>query len=717
MTTRNSHLAALLTALAAALCCAPITHGQVVAGGGTTGLSATTHVWQELGPAPITSANYAGRISAVVTSHSDQGVLYVAGADGGVWRSDDGGAAWTALFTDTPTTSVGALALDPDDHDVIYAGTGEANYANHSRYGLGLLKSTDGGEHWRLHGSDVFAGRCFSRLVVSPDDSQTLFAAITRAGGFPELAAAKEHPGATGDLGVFRSEDGGRSWTHLAGGLPDVSATDLAIDPSDGQRLLAAIGRVQGDPGNGIWRSTNGGDNWTRVTTGLPAPASMGRISLAIAPSDSSRAYALIARPSDSTGGGASTLGAYRSDDGGGSWTSLPVGAVQSFGWYYSLVTIDPSNPDTVFFGGLSLRRSTNAGASFATVTPPHVDMHAGAWDVTGRLIVGDDGGVHRSTNLGNSWVPLNEGLGTVQFYAGLSIDPNAPGRIFGGTQDNGTNRREPDGSGWVQVLGGDGGWTLIDPTDSSRVFAEFQGSGNLYRSTNGGSSFSFVGNGIASSDRNAFLPPYAMFPTNSSRMLYGTHRVYRSLNGGSSWTPLSGDLTTGVGAIRALAISPADSSVFWVATNDGNLQISTNGGSNWQLVQSGLPGWPRTTREIVPHPTEPLTAYLAVAAFGESQVQRTTDGGQSWVALDAGLPDIPVNVVYLRPGPPEQLFAGTDAGLLVSGDDGETWQPFGTGLPPAPVIDIRQSSAGRMVVSTQGRGVWEALPQVLKDG
>ena len=669
--------------------------------------------WTELGPAPIESASYAGRISAVACSPTDSGRYFVAGADGGVWRTTDGGTSWEPLTDHMPTTSVGALALDPTDEDVLYAGTGEANYANHSRYGLGLYKSTDGGDSWVHLAEDVFGGRSFSRLLVDPANPQRVYAAVTRAGGFPELAAAKGHPGATGPLGVFRSDDGGVSWSHLPAGtsLPNLSTTDLAMDPETPAVLYAAVGRIFGGAQNGIYRSVNGGTSWTKLTGGLPASSEIGRISVATAPSQPGRVYALLTRPASSTGGSASTLGAWRSDDFGASWTSLPISSIQAtYGWYLSVVGVHPTDADTVFFGGLELVRSQNAGASFTFVTPPHVDLHAVAFDAAGRVVVGDDGGVHRSENLGGSWSPLNDGIGTIQFYAGLSADPDDPLTYFGGTQDNGTNRRSSAGAGWTQVFGGDGGWTQVDPTDGDRVFCEFQGTGNLYASTSGGTFFSWSGSGIGFADRNCFLPPYLIDPSDPSRMLYGTHRVYLSTNGGASWTPLSDDVTTGTGAIRALAMSPADTDVVWAATNDGIVAVSVDGGASFQTVATGNPGWPRTTREITPHPTEPLTAWRAVADHRRPQVLRTTDGGQTWTRHDGNLPDTPVNVVEAIPGTPDVLFAGTDRGLYWSPDGGDGWFRYGRGLPNAPVIDILlDEERERITVGTQGRGAWEA--------
>jgi photosystem II stability/assembly factor-like uncharacterized protein len=667
-------------------------------------------VWEELGPAPLAGSSYTGRVSAIACSPTDANRYFIGGADGGVWRTVDGGASWTPLTDHMPTLSIGALALAPSDEDVVYAGTGEANYANHSRYGLGLLKSTDGGDTWELLAGDTFAGRTFSRIVVHPTDADIVYAAIARGGGFPELAAAKSHPDATGQRGVFKSTSGGASWTWLSG-LPNLAATDLVMDPSNANVLYAAIGRVFGSSQNGVYKTTDGGNSWTKLSGGLPT-SNLGRISLGIGTSDPNRLYVLAAGAASSTGSGASTLGAWTSSNGGTSWSSISgVGSIQSnFGWYYNVVGVKPTNAATVLMGGVSLRRSTNSGGSWSTVTPPHVDLHALEWDAAGRLVAGDDGGVHRSSNDGSSWTSLNSGLGLIQLYAGLSTHPTADETLYGGFQDNGSARRGA-GLSWTQVFGGDGGWTQVDQLAPSRVFVEYQGSGNLFRSTGG--SFTSSSSGIGTSDRNCFLPPYLIEVGNSDRMLYATHRVYRSTNGGTSWSAISGDLSNGAGAIRALAQSPSDPNYVYAATNDGNVLRSTNGGSAWTTVLSGHPGWPRVTNELFVHPRAPQTVFLATAAFGADQVRMSTNGGTTWTSLDGDLPDVPANVVAALPRPAPHaplLFVGTDAGLFHSSDGGQHWRRYGKDLPNAVVIDVRlDRPRQRILVATQGRGVWRA--------
>jgi photosystem II stability/assembly factor-like uncharacterized protein len=665
-------------------------------------------VWTELGPAPIASGPYTGRVAAIATSASDANLYYVGGADGGVWRTEDGGVSWRAVGDGLPTTAVGALALDPQDHDVVYVGTGEANFANHCRYGLGFARSRDGGQTWSVSGEQAFAGRCFSRIRVDPQNRTVLYAGITHAGGFPARAAARNHPLANGPLGVFKSTDAGATWVQLAGGLPTtVSATDVALDPQNPQVVYVAVGDIFGNPANGVYKSTDGGATFVELGGGLPT-ANVGRITLAIAPSQTSTIVASVVRACDAVGNNGATLNVYRSTDAGASWSAINPGSYQAtYGWYLCTSAIAPASPSTILVGGLELRRTTNAGGSWSTVTPPHVDIHALEFDAAGRLLCGDDGGIHRSSNFGTSWQAINGNLGLVQFYAGISLDPSDPTVVYGGSQDNGTLMR--DAGGWVTVLGGDGGYTSIDST-GTRVFAEFQGTGNLYASINGGS-FQPIGTGLTG--RNCFLPPHEVHPLDPLLMIYGTERLFRSTNGGNTWSPVSPDLTGGgSAAISGLAFAPSDANTVYVLTNDGRVQTTANGGQSWQLRLTGIATWPRTRRPFAVHPGDPRQVWLAVAGFGGEKLLASESGGADWFAATGDLPDLPANAVavHTQPAGPPIVYLGTDQGVWRSEDSGKHWSRYGVALPNAPVIDLRADAArGRLVAATQGRGLWEA--------
>lgn len=673
-------------------------------------LNSNAQTWSELGPAPLSAfGGAAGRTSAIAVSSTDPDLYLVAGADGGVWRTNDGGLTWTNLTDHLPTSSIGAIALAPTDESRVYVGTGEANFANHSRYGLGFYRSDDGGDTWSHIAAPTFSGRCISRIVVSSANPDVLYAGVTGAGGFPALAAAKGHPDSNGPLGVFRSTDGGHTWTHLNNGVPAIDATELAIDPSNPDIVFAAIGNIFGSPENGIYRTTDGGANWTKLAGGLPT-SGLGRAGLAISTSSPDRVYCMFVRPADSTGGSATVLSGWRSSDGGDTWTEMsgfPTGG-PTYGWYFARLHVNPANQDELYFGSLGIHRTTNGGTTFSTSSTPHPDVHAFATDAAGRLVVGDDGGIHRTT-FTSGYEILNDGLGTCQFYAGLSTHPTNPTTILGGLQDNGCVVREAEGSLiWRQVSGGDGGWTQISPHNPDIMFTESQGTGALYRSTNGGTSFSGVGSGLTG--RNCFLPPYVIDPNVSGRILYATEKVWVSSNNGTSFTALSPDVTaSSTAAIRALAIAPSDSAFVYVATNNGRVLSSEDGGATFTLRLTDAAGWPRVTRELVPDRIDPRTVYLAGATFGAEQVRRSRDAGATWETLDGDLPDIPVNVIGIdHRGLMGTIYAGADDGVYRSVDDGATWTRFGAGLARTAVIDLRcEPERNRLIVTTQGRGAW----------
>ncbi len=663
-------------------------------------------------PVNVDGDLFTGRVSALATSPTNPDLYYAAGADGGVWRSINAGQSWQALTDDMPTLAMGSLALDPSDEQVIYAGTGEPNYANHSRYGLGIYKSTNGGDSWQQLAAEVFSGRTISSIIISHADGNTVYAGTARAGGFPELAAAKGHPQSEDPLGVYRSTDGGNTW-ELLPGLPNLAITDLIMHPTNADILYAAVGRIFGDDQNGIYRSTDAGNSWQRLQNGLP-DNNVGRISLAISPDQPARLFALLTNASSLFGGSAFTLGVFRSDDGGESWSFIPSPISQaSFGWYLSFIDVEPGNPDRIYAGGFNLIRSDDGGTSWVDITPPHVDQHALAWGADGRLLSGSDGGVFASNDLGTMWEPLNNDLGLVQFYAGLSLNPDNADILIGGTQDNGTNQRNGDAP-WQHLFGGDGGWTQLDPVDPQIRYVQFQGIGNLFR-INADNSIDDLDGGDTPQlfGRTAFFAPFIVDPSNRNRILYATHLIFESLDRGTSWQPISQDVTTGTGAVRSIAMAPSDSNVIYIATNDGLVQRSDDGGRNFTLIAEDIPGWPRITRELFIHPENPMIVYLAVAHFEQAQIMRSDNGGADWEALDAFLPDVPVNVVavdtradLLRDG---VIYAGTDSGIYFSVDDGISWQQYGEGMPNAAVIDLLiDEPRGRLIAATQGRGAWE---------
>lgn len=631
--------------------------------------------WTEFGPEPL-SRGATGRIADVAPHPTDASIVYIAAASGGIWRLE--GETWTPLTDFMPTAAMGAVALDPNDPDTVYAGSGEGNGASHSFYGLGLYKSTDAGQTWQVLGEDEFAGRTFARLAVSPLDGNVIFAATRRTGD------AKGHPLEDGPTGVFRSSDGGVTWEKLAGGLGNGSAGDLIIDPSDPNVIYAG---VSGD----LFRSSDGGDSWELLRDGS------GRIQIAVSPQNPARIWLF-------TSAGI----AHTSTDAGETWETFdPDISIQ--GAYDVAVAVDPTDETVAFFGGVPVARTDDGGQSFRNATPPHVDIHRLIYDVDGNLLSGGDGGLHRSANNGTGWESLNEGLGIMQFYPGISFRPDFDYFVIGGLQDNGTAVR-PGGGGnvWYEVLGADGGYTALHPDNPDVVFAQGQGTGSLSKSTDGGLDFTRSANGIDENDPNAFHSPLMFAPDDPTTLYYATNRLYRSTDTGDTWEPLS-DPIVNSGFIRAMAIAPADPQRIYVSTNDAGVFASRDGGVTFTRVLDELPGWRRSTREIAVAPWDADLVFVGVRRFGTNKVGMSRDGGATWEDLTGDLPNSPVNAVEAATvGEHEIVFAATDQGVWMTCElDGE-WRKIGETLPNVPTTDVRyDGTLERILLATMGRGVW----------
>jgi MYXO-CTERM domain-containing protein len=660
-------------------------------------------VWQEFGPAPLGNNN-SGRINAIVVDPTNADTVYVGAASGGVWKWQAN--AWTPLTDNMPVMTVGALAMDPTNPNILYAGTGDSRACSSCYYGVGLYKTTDGGQNWTILGADAFAGRTFAKIVVSPTNPQTVIAATMRSGG-REFVAGRGHPGTNGPVGIFRSLDGGATFTQLLNGLPNAQASDVVMAPGDPNTLYAAIGDPFVATDNGVFKSTNGGDSWTKLAGGLPA--SIGRTVLGVAPSRAQRVYAWITNSGGPNRDLATTRGLFKSDDSGASWTEHNPGAIHNTqGWYDHAIAVHPTSPDTVIIGGVNAVRTMNGGTSFTSVTPPHVDQQFYAFATDGTLYAGDDGGIQRSTTNGSNWTSINAGLGVMQIYSGTSLHPTDQSFVLAGFQDNGSNLRT--GSGWRSVLGADGGYTGLHPKQPSVMFIESQNAANLYRSTNGGTSFSKVGTGIATADRVAFLATYEINPQNPQEMLYATHRIWRSTNQGTSFTAISGDVTTGgTERIRAIQIAESNPQTVYIATSDGRIQVSLDGGATFAPKLTGLPKVYLLSREIDIAAWDDRVAVVGVSAFGTDQVRITRDRGASWKTIDGDLPDIPVNTVEISQiEGVEMIFIGTDQGVFSTCNEGQSWRRLGTGIPNVVVTDIRHDATfQRIVATTFGRGMW----------
>lgn len=668
---------------------------------------AATGLWTPAGP-----TNIGGRITAIGRSAADLMRVYLGAADGGVFRSDDAGLTWTPRFDDQTSLSIGALAVDPRNPDLVYVGTGEANASGDSYDGTGVYRSTDGGDTWEHLG--LTETRHIGRIAVDPIHPDTLYVAASGA-------LFSTNP----ERGIYRSTDGGASFALVHSVSDSTSAIDVALNPQNPSVVYAAMWerirrphqRRVGGPTSGIWRSTDAGASWALLQTGLPAPGpTVGRIGLAVAPSNPQVVYAIYANDPGNF------AGVYKSTNGGDTWARVTDAALSNlysnFGWYFGNIRVDPQDANRVYALGVTLYRSTTGGSSWSAVTGSmHVDQHDLLVDPADPsfILAGNDGGLYLAVTGPGSWIKVLD-LPITQYYA-ITADHQLPARLYGGTQDNGTMRTLTGNlNDWQAIYGGDGFYCLVDPTNNSYVYAESQ-YGGLGRSTDGGTSFQGATSGISGSDRINWSMPVVMDPSNPATLYCGTQRVYRTTNRAVSWTAISSDLTNGpgggnlvFGTVTTLAVAPTNPNAILAGTDDSNVWITLNGGGNWTNVSGTLPNhW--CTR-VAFDPTSAAIAYATFSGYREDlhlpHVFRTTNSGGSWTDISGNLPGVPVNAIAVDPADPQTLYVGTDAGVYVTHDLGGTWAALGTGLPNSVVSDLHlHAPTRRLVAGTHGRSMY----------
>jgi len=646
--------------------------------------------WQQIGP-----MNFAGRLLCIAIVPGSPNTMYVGAASGGIWRTTDGGANWVALGDNLPSLAVGAIAIHPTDPSIIYIGSGEGSFNIDAVYGAGVLKSTDAGATWNTTGLNwtLSQYRAINKIVIDPTNPNIIYAATSRNGSYG---------------GIYKSTNGGTSWGNYLTGL-DIK--DLIMHPDSNQVLYCVAGYPFGTADNGVYKSTNGGTVWTKLTNGLPASNTQGRQALAISESSPTTVYVGISKTISS---GAGLLGVYRTTNGGASW-SLRASSPNFYGgqgWYNNVLAVHPTNSNTIYAAGIDLYKSTDGGTNWSQLTywsySPgnsqyvHADHHAFAFHPTNpnTVFAGTDGGLFSSTDAGTSWSALNNGLVTFQFYA-MGNSLQRPSECYGGTQDNGTDKYTGSPS-WSEVMGGDGGYCVVDYVSPDIVYAETQ-MGSHYRSTNSGSSWSAIQSGI--SDYGAWVTPVVMDPANRLTLYTATSKVYRTTNSGTNWSAISPDLYF---YVSTLAVAPsAPSTIYAGCEGDGKVFKTTNTGGSWTDISAGLPD--RYVTRVAVHPTNANTVFVSVSGYGSGHVYESTNGGSSWANSSTGLPDQPVNVIVIDGNSPNTLYAGTDLGVYRSTDGGASWSSFSTGLPNVVVDDLAlHPTGGTLRAATHGRGMWE---------
>jgi uncharacterized protein (TIGR03437 family) len=706
------------------------------------GTMITGPAWTLIGPRPTnTLAEYgpggaglpyaAGRVAALAVDPRDANVAYLGAAGGGVWKTTDGGQNWQPLTDDQPSLASGSIAIAPSDPDTVYVGTGEDNNSGDSYYGAGVLKSTDGGATWtQLAGPFVGpfsssrtsgGGARIAALAVHPTDPNTVLAAVDR---FPAAAS-----------GIYRTSDGGQTWTLVQGGAV---GTEVIFNPTDPTIAYAALGTSSGNSLNGVYKSTDSGMTWKasggRNPTALPT-ASVGRIEIALAPSNPNILYAGIQNSGTLFG---TLLGMFKSTDAGQTWTQVfaPDYCTPQCS-YNNVIRIHPKNPNVVVAAGLPPWRSTNGGLTWSNIAvgpsgfAAHTDHHALAFSNDGRLYDGNDGGAFSTsdvTAVSPTWANLNATLAITEFSSNVSIHPSDPNIAYAGTQDNSTQMYTGN-LAWDQVTPGDGGRTAIDPAIPSIWYASFNGitplkfngltSVSSYLFYIFTDSYPYLRNGIATTDRSQFYPPMVMDPSNPLRLYYGTQRLYQSSDGAGTWTAISPDLTaSNTGTITAIAVSPSFPGAVAVGTNTGKVQVTNTGlqsGSvEWIDRSTGLPG--RSVAQVAFDPTTVTTVYAILSGFSgflpndsAGHVFKSTDFGETWNDISGNLPNIPVNDIVVDPDQPNVLCIATDIGVFLSSDGGMTWSTLSNGLPRVLVQGLNLHRPSRTLRAvTYGRSMWD---------
>ncbi len=669
-----------------------------------------------------------GRSLTAVGVRGNPNLFYFGAVGGGVWKSDDAGTTWTPIFDSQPIASVGAIEVAASDPNIIYVGSGEADMRSDITYGNGVYKSSDGGRTWRHIGLED--SQQIGRILIDPANPDIVF-----------VAALGHAYGANSQRGVFRTTDGGKNWSRVLYKDDDTGAIDLAFDPADSRVIYAALWQTRrppwnvyppsNGPGSGLYKSSDGGSTWQQLQgNGLPAEG-LGRIGIAVAPSDRNRVYLIV----DAKEGGV-----YRSDDAGKSWRRTDgEQRIWGRGWYFGGITVDPKNPEIVFVANTSVYKSTDGGKSFTAFKgAPGGDDYHSVWispEDSLRMIVSSDQGTIVTLNGGRTWSSWYN-QPTAQFYH-VAADRRFPYRIYGAQQDSGamavpsrSNFAGISERDWHPVeVAGESGSIAPDPKDDNTVFGGTVSRYDLRTTQNQNISPTL---GRPGPFRHTWTLPLAFSPSNPGQLYFSHQVLFRITNGGQSWEVISPDLTRenpGVppnldaitaksglasprkGVIYSIAAGHRNASLIWVGTDDGLIHVTHDDGLHWQKVTpKQLTPWSKVGIIEASH-FDPQSAYAAVDRHRlddmRAYIYRTHDGGKSWQLAAKGIPQgAYVNVVredWQRRG---LLYAGTELGMYVSFNDGDEWQPLQLNLPVVSVRDIAVWQ-GDLVIATHGRSFW----------
>ncbi len=699
--------------------------------------------WRNIGPAIM-----GGRIDDFAVVEDNPYIIYCGTASGGLWKTTNNGITWEPIFDKQPTSTIGDVTVAPSNPEIVWVGTGEANNRQSSSWGNGVYKSNDGGKTWMHMGLEDT--HHIGRIVIDPDNPNIVY-----------VAAVGHLWGANKQRGLFKTTDGGKTWTNVLFVDRNTGCIDVAIDPQNTNILYAAMyqrrrrgwGFIGGGPGSGLYKTTDGGNSWKKLTKGLPE-GDMGRIGIDIYRKDPNIVYAII----ESKKGGV-----FRSEDKGETWTKMS--STNPRPMYYSQIRIDPNNDQRIWVLGARMYTSFDGGKTFKTnvVSRVHGDHHA-LWinpANSNHMVLGSDGGIYFSYDRGKTWDFVNT-IPIGQFYE-IGYDMKKPYNIYGGLQDNGSwggpsstkYRIGITNADWFRVGGGDGFYARVDPNDPNILYVESQNGYlqrmNLY--TKETKSIRPEPENEKERYRFNWNSPLIISPHNSSTIYYGGNKLFKSTDRGDTWTA-SPDLTTqqdrtklrimgmlpdtnklslndGIafyGDITTISESPVREGILWVGTDDGNLQLSKDGGVTWTNLINRIVGVPKYTyvsRVVASHFDE-ARAYVTFDGHRNDDfrpyVYVTDDFGKTWKSIANNLPyGGIVNVIREHPKNPDLLFVGTERGAYFSIDRGNSWVKF-ENLPIVPVDDIAiHPRENDLIFGTHGRSIFvlddiTPLEQLSKD-
>jgi photosystem II stability/assembly factor-like uncharacterized protein len=651
--------------------------------------------------------NIGGRTLALVIHPTETNKLWAGGVDGGIWHSTDGGLTWKTVDDTLPNLAIGALAIAPSNPSIMYAGTGEGFFNGDAVGGIGMYKSTDGGATWSYLGSTSGFGNVCS-IAVHPTNANIVLVG-------------------TRYYGIQKTINGGSSWSnpYWAQGCYYV-----AFDPTNGSKAIAEIIDYNFTTGQWFHRaaySTNTGASWS-AAGGLGTVADWGsRIALTYHKGNPGIVYATCAADSK----------IYKSTDGGKNYAAVTTSGTSDTNWYCAPLWVDPTNPNIVLAGGYHTKRSTDGGVTLTQISngyintiDPHPDIHTIISDpgfngtTNKRVYICTDGGVYKTedvyaANQGVGWARLEQTYRTTQFYG--AVGDGASGLIYGGTQDNGSLLLSTGSDTAAIPFGGDGGFCAIDWDYPNVIYGEYI-TLQIHRSKNGGASASYITGGLSDAGTAAnFIAPFILDPNNSNTMLAGGASLWRSKNVRTAlfnvtWSRIR---NAGTSNISAIAVAPGNSDIVWAAQNDGRIDASVNGTAatpTWSVIDdNGVTTNPLPDRyctRLVVDPLDHDTVYAAFGGFSPDNLWRTTDGGATWQDITGvgptGLPDAPIRGVALHPSRRGWIYVGTEVGVFASADGGATWATNNEGPNAASVDELNFMHGSTVLLSaTHGRGLW----------